>query len=95
MGSLVWWCCFFADFLWNSIYKGSGKFFFFFFFKKKLYITNHTITIGMRIMDTQFSSLFYSICRFDASIRPKGPKPWMSAVIKSKLLFYICDLYKH
>jgi hypothetical protein len=48
--------------------------------KKWVRIHNTAITIGVCIIETHLSSLLQYIgC--GASIRPKGPMPWMSAVL--------------
>jgi hypothetical protein len=50
-------------------------------FLKSYTLPDHTITIGLFIIETKRSSLLYCC---GASTRPKGPMQWMSAVIKNK-----------
>jgi hypothetical protein len=65
---------FFADFFWSNIYKDSRKF----YFVKTYTLPNHTIPIGVCILETQLLGLLYG---GGASFVQKWSMPWMSANI--------------
>jgi hypothetical protein len=88
MGSFTRWCCnhgFLRIFSQIAYIRAVGNPTFW----KNYTLPIHSIIID--ILETQLSTSLYTV-GYGASLRPKGPMPWMSAVIQSELSMYVISM---